>query len=214
MIRVLLTESDPSAREILRTGLTAAGLEVVNEAGNSAELIAAAAAAAVLVLDLSMPGPDVFAVLPALREQYPQLRIMARGESTNAYYVARAFDLGTHGYVLKSSALAELLHGLYTIASSRPFLCSAMGLSLLKRLHMGRPVADGTAARLMLGLSKREMEVLSLVSEGLTNAEIADKLFTSKRTIETHRQNIMDKTRTRNTASLIKLAARLGLLPE
>jgi DNA-binding NarL/FixJ family response regulator len=57
------------------------------------------------------------------------------------------------------------------------------------------------------------MEVLSLVAAGLTNAEIALKLFTSKRTIETHRQNIMDKTQTRNTAALIRLAASQGLLP-
>ena len=57
------------------------------------------------------------------------------------------------------------------------------------------------------------MEVLVLVADGLTNAEIADKLFTSKRTVETHRQNIIAKTQTRNTAALINLAARQGLLP-
>ena len=69
-------------------------------------------------------------------------------------------------------------------------------------------------ARVTLGLSKREIEVLGLVVDGLTNAEIADKLFTSNRTVEIHRQNIMEKTQTRNTASLIMLAVRQGLLPE
>ena len=69
-------------------------------------------------------------------------------------------------------------------------------------------------ARVKLGLSKREIEVLGLVADGLINSEIADELFTSKRTVETHRQNIMEKTQTRNTASLIKLAVRQGLLPE
>ena len=68
-------------------------------------------------------------------------------------------------------------------------------------------------ARATLGLSKREVEVLGLVAEGLTNTKIAGKLFTSKRTIETHRQNLMAKTQTRNTAALVKLAARQGLLP-
>ena len=66
----------------------------------------------------------------------------------------------------------------------------------------------------LLGLSKREMEVLQLVAAGHTNAEIASILFASKRTVETHRQNIMEKTQTRNTASLIKMAVRHGLLPE
>ncbi|MBO2010019.1 LuxR C-terminal-related transcriptional regulator [Hymenobacter negativus] len=217
MIRLLLTDSDNSTRQALRIGLGAAvGLEVVGEVGTGAELLDAVASVApsMVLLDLGMPGPDVFAVLLALREQYPQLRILARGELTNEHYIARAFDLGVHGYVLKSSLLSELLHGLGTVAAGRPFLCSAIGLALLSRLYTEKPAPDGAAARLVLGLSKREMEVLSLVAEGLTNAEIAVRLFTSKRTIETHRQNIMEKTQTRNTASLIKLAARQGLLPE
>ena len=126
--------------------------------------------------------------------------------------MARAFDLGAHGYLLKSALLTELVHGVTTVAAGRPFLCSPIGLALLTRLYVGG-VATGDAARVALGLSKREMEVLSLVGEVLTNAEIALKLFTSKRTVETHRQNIMGKTQTRNTAALIKLAARQGLLP-
>jgi DNA-binding NarL/FixJ family response regulator len=217
MIRLLLTDHDGATRQDLRIGLGAVvSVEVVSEAGTSNALLEAAASVSptVVLLDLSMPGPDVFAVLSALREQYPQLRILARGEITNEHYVARALNLGAHGYVLKSSLLSELLHGLATVAAGRPFLCSAIGLALLGRLYHEKPVLDGDAARLALGLSKREMEVLSLVAEGLTNAEIAVRLFTSKRTIETHRQNIMEKTQTRNTAALIKLAARQGLLPE
>jgi DNA-binding NarL/FixJ family response regulator len=217
MIRLLLADSDSSTRQALRIGLGAAvGLEVVGEVTTGDELLAAAGALSpsVLVFDLSMPGPDVFALLPTLREQHPQLRILAHGELTNEHYVVRTFDLGAHGYVLKASPLSELLHGVSTVAAGRPFLCSAIGLSLLGRFYNDKPVLDAAAARLTLGLSKREMEVLSLVAEGFTNAEIAGRLFTSKRTIETHRQNIMEKTQTRNTAALIKLAARQGLLPE
>ncbi|GAB3851882.1 response regulator transcription factor [Hymenobacter terrigena] len=216
MIRLLLTDGDTLTREELRIGLGAAiGLEIVGEAATSDELLAQlpTLSPTAVLLDLSLPGPDAFAVLAALREQYPQLRILVRGELTNEHYVARAFDLGANGYILKTSPLPELVHSLGTVAAGRPFLCSALGLALLDRLYLARPV-DGTAARLSLGLSKREMEVLSLVAEGLTNAEIALRLFTSKRTVETHRQNIMEKTQTRNTAALIKLAARQGLLPE
>ena len=216
MIRLLLTDGDTLTREELRIGLGAAiGLEIVGEATTGEELLAQLPILnpTVVLLDLSLPGPDAFAVLAALREQYPQLRVLARGELTNERYVARAFDLGANGYILKSALLPELLHSLGTVAAGRPFLCSDLGLALLHRLRLARPV-DGTVARLSLGLSKREMEVLSLVGEGLTNAEIALRLFTSKRTVETHRQNIMEKTQTRNTAALIKLAARQGLLPE
>ncbi|MDO7854146.1 LuxR C-terminal-related transcriptional regulator [Hymenobacter convexus] len=216
MIRLLLSDGHAPTREVLRRGLAAApGLDIVGEAGTGDELLAqlSTATPTVVLLDLNLPGPDALALLPALRGQYPQLRVLARGELTNEHYVARAFDLGAHGYVLKNAQSAELLHGLGTVAAGRPFLCSAIGVALLARHYASAP-ADGDAARVALGLSKREMEVLGLVAAGLTNAEIALKLFTSKRTVETHRQNIMDKTQSRNTAALIRLAASQGLLPE
>ncbi|HEX8658101.1 MAG TPA: response regulator transcription factor [Hymenobacter sp.] len=216
MIRLFLTDSHSPARAALRTELeTIAGLEVAGEAATGEELLAqlASTSPAVLLLDLNLPGPDIFALLPALREQYPQLRVLARSEFTNEHYVAHVFNSGAHAYLLKSSLLSELVQGLSAVAAGRLFLCSAIGLGLAGRLYAGSPTR-GEAVRATLGLSKREIEVLNLVAEGLTNAEIALKLFTSKRTIETHRQNIMDKTQTRNTAALIKLATCQGLLRE
>ncbi|SFQ67715.1 LuxR C-terminal-related transcriptional regulator [Hymenobacter arizonensis] len=215
MIRLFLTDGHSPTREALRKDMEAAGVGVVGDAGTGEELLAQLtnAAPTVVLLDLSLPGPDVFALLPALREQYPQLRVLVRGELTNEHYVARSFDLGAHGYVLKNIMPAELVYGLSTVAAGRQFLCSAIGVALLGRLFVSNPGASD-AARAALGLSKREIEVLGLVAQGMTNAEIATKLFTSKRTIETHRQNIIAKTQAKNTAALIKLAARQGLLPE
>ena len=216
MIRLFLTDGHAPTREVLRIGLGAsAGLEVVGEASSGTELLAQVATTAptVVLLDLNLPGPTVTTLLPMLCAQYPLLRVLARGEVINEQYVARTFDLGAHGYLLKSSLPAELTYAVKTVAAGRPFLCSAIGMALLRRLYVGSRTA-GDASRITLGLSKREMEVLGLVADGLTNSEIATKLFTSKRTVETHRQNIMEKTQTRNTASLIKLAAFQGLLPE
>jgi len=216
MIRLLLTDGHAASREELRLGLaTAPGLEIVGEAGTGDGLLAllASAAPTVVLLDLNLPGPDAFALLPALRRQYPQVRVLARGDQANEHYVSRAFDLGAHGYLLANALPMELRHGLATVAAGRPFLCTAIGLALVGHFYAERP-ASNAAVRAALGLSKREMEVLSLVAEGLTNAEVAAKLFTSKRTIETHRQNIIAKTHTKNTAALIRLAARQGLLPE
>ena len=87
MIRLLLTESNATVRQELRLGLAAAGLTVAAEAGTSAELLAALAAAApsVLLLDLALPGADAFGLLATVREQLPRLRVLARGELTNEH---------------------------------------------------------------------------------------------------------------------------------
>jgi len=215
MIRLLLTEGHSQTRAALGVGLGALPeLLMVGTAGTGAELLALLPSTApiVVLFDLKLPGPDAFALLPALREQYPQLRVLAHGETTTAAEVVRAFHLGAHGYLLKGARFAELVYGLRAVACGQPFLGSAIGLGLL-----GRYQASSAAAPIphpTLNLSKREIQVLALVAEGLTNAEIGLKLITSKRTIETHRQNIIAKTQTRNTAALIKLAARQGLLPE
>ena len=216
MIRLLLTEGHSQMRTALGVGLGALPeLAVVGIAGTGAELLALlpCSAPTVVLFDLKLPGPDTFALLPALREQYPQLRVLAHGELATAPEVVHAFNLGAHGYLPKGGRFAELVHGLQTVAGGQPFLGSAIGLGLLGRCHASSAAAS-SATRPILNLSKREIQVLALVAEGLTNAEIGLKLITSKRTIETHRQNIIAKTQTRNTAALIKLAARQGLLPE
>lgn len=215
MIQLLLADGRAPARQLLRAKLgTVPGLTVVGEAGTGEELLVqlASTAPTVVVFDLDLPSFHAAAQLPAICKQYPQLRLLVRGELSNEQYVARIFDLGAHGYILSSASLPELVHGLRTVATGRRFLCSAIGLAMLDRLYQGSPVPGATASP-VLRLSKRETEVLGHVSEGMTNAEIAAKLFTSKRTIETHRQNLLKKTRTSNTAALIKLAAREGLLP-
>jgi DNA-binding NarL/FixJ family response regulator len=86
-------------------------------------------------------------------------------------------------------------------------------MALLRKMH-APDTTSNMAAKAASGLSKRELEVLNLIAEGLTNAEIADKLFTSKRTIETHRQNIIEKTQAKNTAALIKYAVSQGMLAD
>ena len=97
------------------------------------------------------------------------------------------------------------------MATERQFLCSELGLVALHKLCEGHSRPAGPAEK-QGALSKRETEVLQLIAEDLTNAEIANKLFTSKRTIETHRLNIIAKTQAKNTAALIKLAVSRGLI--
>ncbi|TGE21674.1 response regulator transcription factor [Hymenobacter aquaticus] len=216
MIRIILTDDHAIIRDGVRSLLRdEPELDVVGEAGNGEELLALlpGTPADVVLLDLTMPGKDGFATLNTLREQYPQIRVLILSMLDHERYVAQALDAGATGYVLKNTSRSELVYALHRVAAGHHFLCTAISMGLLRKFQAPElPV--GESARATSSLSKRELEVLQLIAEGLTNAEIADKLFTSKRTIETHRQNIIEKTQAKNTAALIKFAVSSGLLPE
>ncbi|WBA40759.1 response regulator [Hymenobacter canadensis] len=216
MIRVLLTDDHTILRDGIRALLSLQpDLQVVGEAGNGQELLEllASTPADVVLMDINMPVMDGFTTMGHLREQYPELRVLVLSMLDHENYVHRMLGAGAHGYVLKNADITEISHAIRTVAAGRLFLCTELGLDLLNKLVRTSVGVVAEGSRMKSGdLSKRELEVLHLISEGLTNAEIADQLFTSKRTIETHRQNIIEKTQTKNTAALIKFAASNGLL--
>jgi DNA-binding NarL/FixJ family response regulator len=129
-------------------------------------------------------------------------------------YVARMLEAGAMGYVLKNAAINEITYAIRTVAAGNQFLCTEIGLSMLYKAvaNSSTTTDDSVGGHPGADLTARELEVLKLIAEGLTNGEISDKLFTSKRTIETHRQNIIAKTQAKNTAALIKLAVSRGLI--
>jgi len=213
MIRVVLTDD----HAIIRDGISSllrdeAGLEVVGEAANGQQLLdfLETASADVVLLDLNMPIMDGFTTIGHLRRLHPQVKVLVLSMLDHERYVAQALEAGALGYALKNTGRTELIYAISSVANGQPFLCTAIGMALLRRLQTSEPVAS--EAPKTGSLSKRELEVLRLIAEGMTNAEIADKLFTSKRTIETHRQNIIEKTQAKNTAALIKYAVSNGML--
>jgi DNA-binding NarL/FixJ family response regulator len=215
MIHVFLVDD----HTVLRTGLrkllaNEPGLTVVGEAGNGLELLAQLpdTPADVVLLDINMPGMNGPETARQLQESYPEIKILVLSMLDGEEYVFQMLDAGATGYILKNAGLDEIVHGIRTVAAGRPFLCSELGYAALNKLRDGVSVPIETDQSKTGVLSKRETEVLQLIAEGLTNGEIADKLFTSKRTIETHRQNIIGKTQMKNTASLIRFAVSEGLV--
>ena len=216
MTRILLADDHTILRDGIRALLSADGdLEVVGEASNGAEVLAIleTTSADVVLMDVQMPVLDGFATMPELRRRFPEVRVLVLTMLDHENYVARMLEAGALGYVLKNAAISEITFAIRTVAASNPFLCTEIGLNMLYKAvaqSTSLPAEDGGSAG--ADLTARELEVLKLIAEGLTNGEIADKLFTSKRTIETHRQNIIGKTQTKNTASLIRFAVSEGIV--
>lgn len=219
MTRLLLADDHAILRSGIRALLSAeADLLLVGEAGNGAELLALleTTPADVVLMDINMPVLDGYAAMQELHQHYPALRVLVLTMLDHENYVLRMLEAGAAGYVLKNAPITEIIHAIRTVATGQRFLCSEIALNLLYKFasHPPAPVAEESGPALPPGveLTNRELEVLRLLAEGLTNAEIADKLFASKRTIETHRQNIITKTQAKNTAALIKLALGWGLI--
>ena len=215
MIRVFIVDDHTLIRDGLRTLLAADPLfEVVGEASNGQALLdqLPTVAADVVLLDLNMPVLDGLATTHRLREEYPHLRILLLSMMTHERTIGEALAAGAHGYVLKNADKYEVVAALQGVAAGKRFLCSEIGLGLLEKLLLQEPrnTAPGTGPG--VALTHREREILQLVASGLTNQEIADQLFTSKRTVESHRQNLLEKTGVRNTPALVKYAMEHGLL--
>ena len=213
MIRLFLVDDHAVLREGLRLLFEQEpDLTVVGEAANGQQLLdqLPPTPADVVLLDLNMPVLGGIATAERLRADYPAVRILMLSMVEEPLSIRQTMAAGAHGYLLKNASKDEVLTGIRTVLAGRRFLCSEIGLTLLDRV-VSAPTAP-PALPAASSLSRREHEILQLVAEGLTTAQIADQLFTSKRTVETHRQNILEKTGCKNTAALINYASRQGLL--
>jgi DNA-binding NarL/FixJ family response regulator len=214
MTRVFLVDDHAVLREGLRNLLAnEPALLVVGEATDGQHLLdqLPTCPADVVLLDMHMPVLDGLATTRRLRESFPEVRVLILSMEEHELSIGQVLDAGATGYVLKNADKGEIIVAIHTVAAGKRFLCSELGLILLDKV-LARPVGVAAATKSPQELSQREREVLQLVADGLTNQEMADKLFTSKRTIETHRQNILEKTGAKNTAALVKYAAERGWL--
>jgi two-component system, NarL family, response regulator NreC len=182
------------------------GLQVVAEAGNvpDAERLARAHRPSVLVLDLNMPGGSSLEAIPRLREHAPDTAIVVLTMQDDPAFARQALRSGALGFVLKEAADEELLEAIRLAAAGDTYLNPRLGA----RLAAQPPEPAGPPD----DLTDREVEVLRLIALGHTNAEMAQQLFLSTRTIETHRAHIQQKLRRTSRAELVRYALEHGLV--
>jgi DNA-binding NarL/FixJ family response regulator len=217
MTRLFLVDDHAIVRNGLRVLLEEySDIEWVGEAANGQELLdqLPTTPTDVVLLDMNMPVLDGVATARRLHAEYPQVRVLMLSMVDQARYIGQALDAGAHGYVLKNADKGEILVAIYAVAAGKRFLCSEVGLALLDQVLATEATPAGGGARPTSVLSRRELEVLQLIAEGLTTQQMADQLFVSKRTVETHRQNTLEKTGAKNTAALVRYAMAQGYLSD
>lgn len=211
-IRIALCDDHAVVRSGLRHILEAEpDLEVVGEAGSAGEAVEVATSARpdVFVMDLGLPDRSGIAATADICAVSPATRVLVLTVHDDVAYLRRAFDAGAAGYLVKEAADVDLVQAVRQVASGKQYVHPTLGAALLAPdAPAARPGGPGGE------LSEREVEVLALIANGLTNAEIAERLYVSVRTVETHRAHIHQKLNVRTRAELVRVARDAGLLED
>jgi two-component system response regulator NreC len=168
----------------------------------------------VVVIDLSMPKLSGIEATKIIKKRYPETNVLVLTMHENEEYVYQILKSGASGYVLKSAGKDELVAAIRAAAKGEKFfsprISQLMADGYVKRVEKGTP--DSPQGD--VPLTRREREVLALVASGLTNQQIADQLFISPRTVDTHRTNIMQKLDIHDLANLVRYAIEHGIISE
>jgi two-component system response regulator NreC len=215
MLKILLAEDHNIVRSGIRSLLEDdQAITVVAEAVNGSQAldyISHNESVDIILTDIDMPVMDGISLIREVKNINSHTKIVILSMHDNEKYVAQAFEAGASGYLLKSVGADELIFALKYINRGGKYLCAELSMSMLANV-LKRIAGSSSAGENSLEFSNREIQVLELIAEGLTNQEISDRLFISKRTVEGHRQSLTDKTGCRNTAALIRYAMMHDIL--
>ncbi|MCL4394355.1 MAG: response regulator transcription factor [Chloroflexi bacterium] len=214
-LRVLIADDHHLVRQGIRMLLDAQpDLKVVGEAGDGAEVVRLASELApdLVIMDIAMPTMDGLEATRAIRQAHPDLRVLVLTMHEGEDYFFKILAAGAAGCVLKRAVASDLIAAIHAVASGQIFLYPPIAKKLVAD-YLRRVQTDEQGARTSYdGLTAREREVLTLVAEGLSNREIAERLSVGLTTVQTHYAHIVEKLNLRNRTELVKYALRHHLI--
>jgi len=158
----------------------------------------------VVLMDISMPGMDGVELCAVMKNKYPGIFILGLSTFNQGLYIKKMMENGASGYILKNTSKEELIKAIHVVRDGGIYFSGEAGQALAEYQKSSKteiPV-----------LTSREKEILGLIAEGFTNPQIAEKIFLSQFTVDSHRKNLLAKLNVKNTASLIRLAVENKLI--
>jgi len=211
--KVLLVDDHAIVREGVRMILSKeADIDVVGEAADGAQAldIVSKFRPQVVIMDISMPGMGGIEATQLIRTQYPEIQVLALTMHEDESYVFQLLRAGAAGYVLKRAAAQDLVQAVRAAAKGEAFLYPSVARKVVEDYL--RRVETGEERERYDGLTAREKEILTLIAEGLSNQHIAEKLYISIKTVQTHRAHILEKLGLHDRTELVRYAIRKGLI--
>lgn len=214
-IRLLLADD----HKIIRDGIVALledveHIEIVGEAKNGRELIAQLIdnPADVVLMDINMPIMGGIEATEEITKRFPEVRILALSMYNEKSFITKMLHAGAAGYVLKNVGKEELVLAIETVRQGKSYFSEEVSMAMMSSFMSKKPSNAPVTFSPEITLTKREIEVLRLIAQEMTNSEIADKIFVSPRTVDTHRRNLLQKIGAKNTAGLVRYALTSGIL--
>jgi len=209
MIRVLLADDHAVVRDGLRVLLEAAAdIEVVGDAGNGREAVRRACEQRpdVIVMDIAMPEMNGVEATEQLQESAPAARVVILSMHSTSEHIFRALQAGARGYLLKDSAGSEVVDAVRAVNAGRRYLSQKIAAAVLDDY-----IAERRQSSPLDSLSRRERQILQLIVEGRSSADVAQTLFLSPKTVETYRSRMMHKLGVSDMPHLVKFAIQHGV---
>ena len=204
MVKVFIVDDHYMVIEGIRSLLqNEPGIECVGHATNAQSCLAFLQRQQpdLILLDINLPDKQGFDLCKEVKTKYPTIHVLGLSTFNQRSYIEKMMENGASGYLLKNAGKEELLKGIETTMKHKTYLSHEAVLSLRNNDTNDTPV-----------LTRRENEILELIAQGLTNQEIADKLFISYTTVDSHRKSLLNKFRAKNVAVLINRASKLKFI--
>ncbi len=207
-IKVILVDDHQMFRDGVKAVLfDEPDIDIVGEVGNGKDLFALLKTVKpdLIITDITMPDISGIEVAKHITENYSDIKILILSMHSNEEFITKALRFGANGYLPKDTSMAELLEAIHTIYEGDNYYNKEISDTILKSLQ-NKPKADHFNS-----LTKREKEIVKLVVDGLSNKEVADKLFISIRTVDSHKTNILQKLNLKSSIELVKYAIKNNL---
>lgn len=211
MIKVMLVDDHTIVRDGLKALIEGeSDIEIVGEASNGHELsdLLQTNSPDVLLLDISLPDISGIELCESVKRSHPAVQVLFLSMYTTEAYIFNAIKAGAQGYLPKNISQAELLLAIRTVSEGQEYFSEPISNIILKSYIKKAKNEGPEEIRPEEGLSRRELEILKLFAEGMSNPQIAEKLFISTRTVESHKNHVMQKLNLSSAVDLVKFAIK------